>query len=192
MVALVLGVDKLGYPTEWMSLKKAAQWHAKGKVLWSTGEVLGCSRGGSPRNGRESSEFEISSVIGINGQALGKAPDIPPSVNGRLGRSLLFARDRWMCAYCGEVFPDNKLSKDHILPVSRGGPDTWMNVVAACKSCNSRKSNRLPHEAGMELLYSPYVPNRSEGLILRNRLILADQMEFLLARVPKNSRLLLS
>lgn len=190
MAALVLTVDKLGYPIGWTTLKKAATCHAKGKVLWTTGVVLGRVHGGVSRFGKGQSEFEINSVIGINGQAMGRAPDIPPRVAGRAGRLLLFARDRWVCAYCGGVFDDETLSKDHILPLSRGGPDSWMNTVAACKSCNSRKSNRLPHEAGMELLYSPYVPNRSEGIILRNRKILADQMDFLLARVPKESRLL--
>ncbi len=190
MAALVLGVDKLGYPTRWMTLKAAATCHAKGKILWTTGTVLGTVRGGTPRDGKACREFEITSVVGINGQALGRAPEIPPSLAGKGGRLLLFARDRWMCAYCGGVFDERVLSKDHILPVSRGGQDTWMNAVAACKSCNNRKSNRLPHEAGMELLFSPYVPNRSEGLILRNRKILADQMDFLLSRVPKGSRLL--
>ena len=51
------------------------------------------------------------------------------------------------------------------------------------------KANRSPERAGMPLLYVPYVPNRHEHFILRNRRILADQMEYLLAGVPKTSRL---
>jgi hypothetical protein len=64
-----------------------------------------------------------------------------------------------------------------------------MNCITACKSCNGRKGNRLPEEAGLDLLYLPYVPSLHEDMILRGRRILADQMEFLLASVPRSSRL---
>ncbi|MEJ0034909.1 MAG: hypothetical protein WDO68_02285 [Gammaproteobacteria bacterium] len=63
-----------------------------------------------------------------------------------------------------------------------------MNLVAACKACNNRKANRTPEAARMQLHYVPYVPNRYEAFILSNRKILADQTEFLLQGVPKNSR----
>ena len=58
-----------------------------------------------------------------------------------------------------------------------------------CKACNGRKGNRLPEEARMSLLYLPYVPSLHEDMILRGRRIVADQMEFLLASVPRSSRL---
>ncbi len=64
-----------------------------------------------------------------------------------------------------------------------------MNVVTACRACNHRKANRTPAQAKMPLLYTPYVPTLWEDFILRNRRILADQMEFLRAHVPRNSRL---
>jgi hypothetical protein len=64
-----------------------------------------------------------------------------------------------------------------------------MNSVTACRPCNTRKGNRAPEQANMPLLYVPYVPNRHEHFILRNRRILADQMEYLLAGVPRSSRL---
>jgi hypothetical protein len=67
-----------------------------------------------------------------------------------------------------------------------------MNVVTACRSCNERKSDRTPEGAGMELVYLPYVPNRAEYLILTNRRILADQMEFLRQHVASHSRLVLA
>jgi len=62
-------------------------------------------------------------------------------------------------------------------------------VVTACKSCNHRKGNRTPEQAHMGLLYAPYVPSLWEDFILRNRRILADQMEFLMSHLPKTSRL---
>ena len=70
-------------------------------------------------------------------------------------------------------------------PRSRGGGDDWENVVTACKPCNARKDNMTIKEAeriGIRLLAVPYRPNLAEGLILQNRNILADQMQFLSAR----------
>ena len=64
-----------------------------------------------------------------------------------------------------------------------------MNVVTACRACNHRKSSRTPEQARMPLLYAPYVPSLWEDFILRNRRILADQMEFLMAHLPQSSRL---
>ena len=67
-----------------------------------------------------------------------------------------------------------------------------MNVVTACRACNERKGSRLPEEAQMQLVYAPYIPNRAEFLILANRRILADQMEFLKQHVAAHSRIHLS
>ena len=73
------------------------------------------------------------------------------------------------------------------MPTSRGGDDSWMNCITACRSCNGHKGNRLPEEARMSLHYLPYVPSLHEDMILRGRRILADQMEFLLASVPRSA-----
>jgi 5-methylcytosine-specific restriction endonuclease McrA len=100
----------------------------------------------------------------------------------------LFLRDRHLCAYCGNAFADGDLTVEHILPVSRGGRLSWTNVVTACRSCNTRKGNRTPEEARMPLLYVPYAVCRNEGFILSNRRILADQMAFLQAALPRHSR----
>jgi 5-methylcytosine-specific restriction endonuclease McrA len=110
---------------------------------------------------------------------------IPPLSNREL-----FRRDRQICAYCGGEFSYFRLTRDHILPLSRGGRDGWMNVVTACRHCNGMKRNRTPEEAGIELLYAPYVPNKAEYLILTNRKILSDQMEFLVPHVASGSRVL--
>jgi 5-methylcytosine-specific restriction endonuclease McrA len=74
------------------------------------------------------------------------------------------------------------------MPVSQGGKDSWMNVVTACRHCNQTKSGRTPEQARMQLVYAPYVPNKAEYLILSNRNILADQMDFLARHVPSQSR----
>ena len=126
------------------------------------------------------------------------SPANAPNCKALTGKSLhptpplsnreLFHRDRHICAYCAREFSSQKLTRDHVLPVSQGGRDTWMNVVTACRHCNQTKSGRTPEQARMELVYAPYVPNKAEYLILCNRNILADQMDFLARHVPSQSR----
>jgi 5-methylcytosine-specific restriction endonuclease McrA len=70
-------------------------------------------------------------------------------------------RDRHSCGYCGE----KANTVDHILPISRGGRNTWTNTVAACHSCNTVKANRTPKEASMPLRLKPYAPSRSQLMV---------------------------
>lgn len=63
---------------------------------------------------------------------------------------------RFTCAYCGASrLPVEDLTFDHVIPRSRGGPSTWMNIVLACRPCNEHKADRTPAEAGMPLLVKP-------------------------------------
>ena len=71
-------------------------------------------------------------------------------------------RDKFRCAYCGL---ENADTMDHVQPRSRGGRTEWLNAVAAHASCNERKGNRTPNEAGMPLLWQPWVPTRAELVI---------------------------
>ena len=71
-------------------------------------------------------------------------------------RRNLFRRDDHRCQYCGKRGSD--LTLDHVLPRSRGGPTNWENVVACCRSCNARKRDRTPEEAGMDLARPPKAP----------------------------------
>jgi 5-methylcytosine-specific restriction endonuclease McrA len=77
--------------------------------------------------------------------------------------TFLFARDDYCCQYCGRHRSELKgrqfLTRDHIVPVSRGGGNSWDNVVTSCSPCNNRKGNRLPEEAGLRLLSDPSEPN---------------------------------
>lgn len=70
-------------------------------------------------------------------------------------------RDRHACGYCGE----RAATVDHILPISRGGRNTWTNTVAACHGCNAKKANRTPSEAGMTLRLKTFVPSRSQLMV---------------------------
>jgi 5-methylcytosine-specific restriction endonuclease McrA len=76
----------------------------------------------------------------------------------RFSRKNVFARDGHRCQYCGQSRPSRELNVDHVVPLSRGGPSTWENVVCCCVPCNRRKGNRLPDAAGMRLLRQPRRP----------------------------------
>jgi 5-methylcytosine-specific restriction endonuclease McrA len=64
-------------------------------------------------------------------------------------------RDRYTCQYCHRSAPAVDLTLDHVVPRSRAGETTWENLVACCHSCNNRKGNRTPDEAGMKLARPP-------------------------------------
>ena len=79
----------------------------------------------------------------------------------KYNRRNVFLRDEHRCQYCDRRFSVQRLSLDHVMPRSRGGPDTWENVVCACLTCNVRKGGRTPQEAGMRLLREPVRPKRN-------------------------------
>jgi 5-methylcytosine-specific restriction endonuclease McrA len=74
----------------------------------------------------------------------------------------VYLRDKGICAYCETQLTFSSCTLDHIIPTSRGGANEWLNVVAACKSCNGKKGARTPTEAGMKLNFNPRVPSRFE------------------------------
>lgn len=185
MEPLILTLEQSGLPQAWVCIEEAITYHAKQVVVWSAGERVCEYRGGVQRDGRRS-RIETQSILalrGVGGAGHRQAP------TPALSNTLLFARDRHICAYCAGRYGARELSCDHVVPVSRGGKHTWTNVVTACRGCNLRKADRTPEQAHMALAYVPYTPNRHEHFILRNRHILADQMKFLLTGVPRTSRL---
>ena len=184
---LVLQLDIAGNPQCWINYEKAAYYYTKDLVAWKPGAKDFTLHGGINEATGNQSLLTMETIIAIKGKT-SRRGDVMNKVP--LTNRTLFRRDQHLCAYCGTEYSPSDLSRDHIVPTSKNGPDIWMNVVTACYSCNKLKDDRTPEEAGMELLYVPYVPNRAEYLILQNRKILADQMEFLMARVPKESRLL--
>ncbi len=81
-----------------------------------------------------------------------------PRKEVKFTRQNVFLRDKHTCQYCHQIFPEEKLNLDHVLPRDKGGKTTWENIVASCFPCNSRKANRLPREANMRLLNEPRIP----------------------------------
>ena len=184
-VVKVLKLSAQGLPQSWISLEQAVIHYAADEVRWESGGEVAVFHGGTNAVTGRQSVIAVNSIIGTKG-----VPGINPfDLKSALTNAKLFARDRNLCAYCGDHFSDTELTREHIIPFGQKGRDHWMNVVTACRACNHRKGNRTPEQAHMPLLYTPYVPTLWEDFILRNRRILADQMEFLMAHVPKHSRL---
>ncbi len=181
----VLQLDVSGRPQAWITPREAAVLYATDGIAWTLGSACHVLRGGIQRTTGRQSRIEVHAIVAVRGAVPSRAWRTVPA----LTNPKLFARDRCLCAYCGGRFGFDHLTREHVVPVSRGGRDTWMNCITACRTCNGRKGNRKPEEAGMHLLYLPYVPSLHEDMILRGRRILADQMEFLLASVPRSSRL---
>lgn len=87
---------------------------------------------------------------------------VPYRARASLSRRAVFVRDSFRCQYCGG--PAENV--DHVVPRSRGGEHTWENVVAACRPCNTRKENRLPHEVGMKLQNRPGAPREKVWIVV--------------------------
>jgi 5-methylcytosine-specific restriction endonuclease McrA len=76
----------------------------------------------------------------------------------KLTRGNVFDRDKNTCQYCSRVLPREQLNLDHVIPRDAGGKTTGENIVCSCIKCNSRKANRLPHDAHMRLIRKPVRP----------------------------------
>ena len=186
MQSEVLQLDVQGTPQAWISAEQAALHYARGAIVWFDGDSpMVTLRGGyNVASGRQST-IEVHPIIAVRGSAKLNLFDVVPNCT----RAKLFRRDRSMCAYCGETFKEQELQCEHIVPASKGGAWSWMNLVAACGHCNSKKAARTPEEARMPLLFLPYTPSRFEDFLLVGRNIRADVHEWLAARLPRGSRL---
>lgn len=80
---------------------------------------------------------------------------IPYRRSGPVTRTGILRRDGYCCVYCGE---DGR-TIDHIVPRSRGGDSSWLNLAACCQRCNNRKGNSLVSELGWKMRFHPYEPD---------------------------------
>lgn len=94
--------------------------------------------------------FDVPSVIRLT-----QYIDVRSRQNRVTNRHRILARDHYRCQYCGKRGTAFDLTLDHILPRSRGGRTVAENLVAACQTCNNRKSDRTPEEARMPLMTNP-------------------------------------
>jgi hypothetical protein len=193
-MSLILALDNQYELHRWVTLQDAMHHEATNEVIDHLGESIFVYHGGISRMTGLESRLETSSIIVLSG-----APGSRKYRDPTLTNTSLFQRDRCICAYCGNKYKSSELTCDHIIPTSKGGKNTWMNTVASCKPCNSLKQDILPGEklkgkvlgpqstGFMNPLYVPYIPSKAENFILKNRNIKADQMKFLLDRVPNKN-----
>lgn len=184
MIPSILKLDAGGHPVAWIRWQSAVTLYARKRVCWEAGEERFRIVGGICARTGDQSSFEIGSIIAVADRTRKFAAGAPLLTN-----RTLFQRDHNLCLYCGHQFPVSMLTRDHVMPASRGGDSVWENCVTACERCNHRKADRTPEEARMKLLAVPYTPNLAEYLMLCNRRILADQMEFLTHFAGKKRRL---
>ncbi|MFK8114880.1 MAG: HNH endonuclease [Rubripirellula sp.] len=104
-------------------------------------------------------ELQVPRIVRLN------RFDKMPMQTVRFNRRNLFARDDHTCQYCGREEPTHKLSLDHVVPRSHGGPTSWENIVCCCLRCNSRKGGRTPKQARMKLLTQPVRPRVSPLIV---------------------------
>lgn len=184
MTPRILRLNLAGQPIEWLDWQNAVCLYARELVVWTMGDVVRRVTGGVSRLTGERSVVALPSIIACGGGRLAR-----PRTDYPLTNAALFARDAYLCMYCAGEFAPAQLTRDHIVPVSRGGSDRWENVVAACRRCNQHKANHLLEEISLQLVALPFRPNNAEYLALINsRRILGDQMEFLRSQFSKNSR----
>jgi hypothetical protein len=184
----ILRTDIAGMPLGWIDYRDAVRLYFLGQIAYSCGQVLFRLRGGINARSQRRSMVEVNTIIATHGSSRVmekmRAGYTPPLCN-----ETLFQRDGHLCLYCGETFAPRQLSRDHVRPLSQGGPDSWNNVVTACVRCNNHKAGRTPEGAGMQLLAIPFTPTHAEYIYLQGRNILADQMEFLRSHFPRTSPL---
>jgi len=95
--------------------------------------------------------------------------DKNPARKTVLTRRNVYLRDANTCQLCGIKLPSTELNLDHVIPKSRGGKTTWLNVVCSCIKCNSKKGDRTLTEAGMKLLRKPFIPRYNLTLYERSK-----------------------
>ena len=184
MESKILRLNLAGQPLEWLDWQEAVGLYAREIVAWSLGDPIREVCGGHCRRTGKQSRILLPSILASSGSRITKPRSRYPLTN-----RALFERDQHICLYCGKKFSAVDLTRDHVVPRSRGGKDIWENVVTACRRCNQHKGNYLLEETSMELLATPFRPNLAEYLALVNgRRIRADQMEFLSSQFSKNYR----
>lgn len=185
----ILQLDIAGNPSAWISSRDAISMKATDRVIACLGDNEFIFKGGHNRLSGIRSEIIVGSILLTTERVVPKrlSKDYQPPLTAKR----LFARDAHRRQYCGHALSASQLTMDHVVPRSRGGRDSWTNLVTACRACNSAKRDRTPEEWGRLLTAVPFVPNWAEYLYLKNsKRIIAGQQAFLRARFPQHSRLL--
>ena len=115
----VLQLDVSGRPQAWLSARDAALLYATDEVAWTIGGPFVVLRGGIQRHSGLPSRLPLHPIVAVRGSIPNRAWRQEPA----LSNPKLFARDRHLCAYCGQLFARDLLTRDHVMPLSRNGKD---------------------------------------------------------------------
>jgi hypothetical protein len=181
----VLQLDISGRPQAWISPREAAILYASDAVAWTLGETFQVLRGGTQRATGRQSRIEVHPIVAVRGTVPSRAWRQTPA----LTNPKLLLRDRQVCAYCGGHFHLDELTREHIVPVSRGRAgqldELHHRLPRLQRPQGQPPARRSAHVAAVPALRAQ--PARRHDPARRR--IVADQMEFLLASVPRSSRL---
>ncbi|MCM3565270.1 HNH endonuclease [Hydrogenophaga intermedia] len=130
----VLKLSAQGLPQSWISLEEAVLHYAADEVRWEMGAEIAVFHGGHNAITGRQSIITVNSIIGTQGVPRINPFDLRPTLTNHK----LFARDRNVCAYCGDHFHEEDLTREHIVPLAQSGRDMWMNVVTACSLYRSK------------------------------------------------------
>jgi 5-methylcytosine-specific restriction endonuclease McrA len=84
-----------------------------------------------------------------------------PKVTLKLTRKAIYERDHYTCYICGKEFTEGHLTLDHVIPLSRGGKNSWENLATCCRQCNWNKGDKLLHELKLKTVFTPSKPSIS-------------------------------
>lgn len=174
----VLILDSTGSPYKWATWEEGIKIKVKNMIAWSLG-TEDVYHGGVNKHTGEISKVAVPSIIAIR--------NVHRNSNqiAELSNPLLFERDGHKCIYCEKHFSSTMLTRDHVVPVSKGGHDSWTNVVTACLSCNAKKGDRLLPDLKLTLKKKPTVVTKAEALLFKNKTMLYDQLTFLKSYIKK-------
>ena len=113
----LLSLDAHGRVLDWINWQDATCLYARGAVAWTLGEPCLRVHGGTSRMTGEQSVIELHPIVASRGHARAHALSPTPT----LTNTALFARDAYLCLYCGQDFSRQHLTRDHVLPLSKGG-----------------------------------------------------------------------
>src|SRR5690606_3006346 len=117
----VLSLDASGRIMDWISWQDATCLYVREAIAWTLGDPCLTIHGGTNRYSGEQSTLDLHPIIATTGHARLRGIDPAPT----LTNTALFARDRMVCMYCGTHYSRGELTRDHVIPISRGGRDHW-------------------------------------------------------------------
>ena len=155
----ILKLDVSGQPRGWLTLNEAVTAYARGDVLYGIGDTLPPVFGGVQRLTGIRSEIILQPIVALQGRVMNHFT--PPLCN-----RTLFRRDDHRCLYCGGQFSRSELTRDHVLPISRGGTDKWETWSPPANAVTGSRTAKPPRRPTCRFWRCPSNPTPTNGISL--------------------------